>query len=483
LGRNYLFNLTYQLLSIVAPVVTTPVVARALGAENLGVWEYTNVIAQYFIMVGTVGLNLYGQREVAYRRADPGAVRSLFWEVALLRVATTGMATALFVGAVMLWSPYRLYYALLLVVVVGSMLDVSWLFQGLEDFRTTVTRNAVVKVVSIIAIVVFVRSSVDLPLYFLCQTVPTVLGNGILWFQGRRLIGRPQVSWRRAWGHLRPSLLLFLPQVSISVYTLLARPLLDWLAPGDAEAEVGYYGQTERIVKMMLMVVTAMGIVALPRVAHLHASGRVDEVAAHIVRALRFALLTSVPLALGLIGVASDFVPWFFGPGFDEVVVLMRWMAPMVVWIGLSNVLGMQFLLPTGRQRQFTVSVLLGASFTVALDFLIIPRWGALGAAVTAMLSEVVVAVAQGMFVQRQVDFRSVVRPALTYLTSGGVMFCAVWGVGQLVNVPVMVTGIQVGVGVLVYAGCLLVGRDELAWDVLRRVPVVGARLGKLRAS
>lgn len=192
--KNYLYNLSYQLLLIVLPIITTPYVSRVLGAEAIGTYAYTNSITQYFILFGCIGLNLYGQREIAYRQNNIGERNRVFCELVFLRTVTIIISLIVFYITFAREGQYAYIFIIQIMDIIASIFDVSWFFQGMEDFKKTVLRNFLARIVCVSLIFMFVKSSADLPLYVLFYSITLLLGNISMWFYIPKYIKRNDVK-------------------------------------------------------------------------------------------------------------------------------------------------------------------------------------------------------------------------------------------------------------------------------------------------
>ena len=141
--KNYIYNLIYQVLVLILPLVTTPYISRVLGAENIGIYSYTLSIVTYFILFGSLGVALYGQREIAYYQKDKKKYSIIFWEIVILRSITMTISLILFYIIFVNGNQYQIYYKILILELIGNCIDISWFFQGLEEFKKTVTRNMI----------------------------------------------------------------------------------------------------------------------------------------------------------------------------------------------------------------------------------------------------------------------------------------------------------------------------------------------------
>ena len=148
--KNYIYNLIYQIIVLILPLITTPYISRVLGAENIGIYSYTISIATYFVLFGSLGIALYGQREIAYYQEDKKKYSSIFWEIVILRSITMTISLILFYIIFVNGNQYQIYYKILILELIGNCIDISWFFQGLEEFKKTVTRNMIIKLISVI---------------------------------------------------------------------------------------------------------------------------------------------------------------------------------------------------------------------------------------------------------------------------------------------------------------------------------------------
>lgn len=181
ISKNYLYNLFYQILVIVMPLITTPYLSRVLGAEAIGVYSYTLSIATYFILFGTLGVSLYGQREIAYVQDDEKKRSIVFWEIVLLKTITMTISILIFWFTYGMYGEYKIYYRILIIELISQCIDISWFFQGIEEFKKTVIRNSIVKLIFAVCIFIFVKSPNDLIKYIVIIAGANLFGNLSLW--------------------------------------------------------------------------------------------------------------------------------------------------------------------------------------------------------------------------------------------------------------------------------------------------------------
>ena len=423
----------YQVFILLLPILTIPYVSRVLGPTGIGINAFTNSIVQYFVLFGTLGMTMYGNREVAYQRDQPEGLSNLFWELSVLRFVTTTIATMVYLAFIFLSGEYQLFYLIQGLFLIANAVDISWFFQGLEEFRITVLRNTLVKIVSLVLIFVLIRTKDDLWLYILILSGSQVLGNLTLFPYLRRYISRPHWSNLTLKRHFRPTLEMFVPQIATQVYLQLNKTMLGALIGVQAS---GFYDNSDKIVKIILAVVTATGTVLLPHSAHSYSQGRYDIIEPSLDRSMHFILLLAFPLATGLAGVAPLFTHIFFGKGFSPVSDLLIIESIVIVLVGISNAVGVQYLLPTNQLKTFTTSVIFGALVNIFLNLPLILLFQSDGAMVATVLSELLVTVYQLIKVKQQIDVFKLFREVWKYAFSAFAM-------GILVRIFTMILPIQ----------------------------------------
>lgn len=384
--KNYAYNLSYQLLIIVLPIITTPYVTRIFSSKDLGTYGYFNSIVTYFILLATLGVANYGTKEISGHRKD---IRKNFWGIYTLQLMATILSLTLYTLLCLFFSGMQNMMAYILgLSLISKGMDISWLFQGLEDFRLITARNTTVKLLGVISIFLFVKTPGDLYLYVFLLTFFELLGQLSMWLPARPYIGEPQFDLSYAKKHLKPVILLFIPQVAISLYVTLDRTMLGALSSTN---DVGIYDQALKIINILLTLVTSLGSVMLPRVSSLLSNG--DHKAVNKMHELSFLIYNLVifPIIAGLLIVNKDFVSFFLGKDFQEAYLAIAIMVFRMFFIGWTNIMGIQILIPHNKHREFMLSTTIPAVVSVGLNLLLIPPFGFVGASIVSVLTEALV--------------------------------------------------------------------------------------------
>ncbi|MBS5180518.1 MAG: oligosaccharide flippase family protein, partial [Streptococcus salivarius] len=358
--KNYAYNLSYQLLVIVLPIITTPYVTRIFSSKDLGTYGYFNSIVTYFILLATLGVANYGTKEISGHRKD---IRKNFWGIYTLQLIATILSLVLYTSLCLFFPGMQNMVAYILgLSLISKGMDISWLFQGLEDFRRITARNTTVKVLGVVSIFLFVKTPGDLYLYVFLLTFFELLGQLSMWLPARPYIGEPQFDLSYAKKHLKPVILLFLPQVAISLYVTLDRTMLGALSSTN---DVGIYDQALKIINILLTLVTSLGSVMLPRVSGLLSSG--DYKAVNKMHEFSFLIYNLVifPIIAGLLVVNKDFVSFFLGKDFQAANIAIAIMVFRMFFIGWTNIMGIQILIPHNKHREFMLSTTIPAVVSV----------------------------------------------------------------------------------------------------------------------
>lgn len=466
--KNYLYNLAYQILVMILPIITTPYISRVLGAENIGIYSYTLSISTFFILFGSLGIALYGQREIAYLQNDKKKYSNTFWEILILRCITMTISIIIFYFTFAIGNNnYNLYYKILILELIGNMLDISWFFQGLEEFKKTVLRNTIVKLIALFLTFTLIKTKNDLPIYFVIYVLSVLLGNLSLWLYLPKYLSKVKFTELKIFRHLKPTIALFIPQIAIQVYTLLDRTMIGTIIAD--KSEVGYYEQSQKIVKTTLTIITSLGTVMLPRVASTFAEGNNEKINEYMKNSFELVFMLAFPLIFGLISVSDAFVPFFFGEGYDKVIVLIKVICPIILLIGLSNVIGMQYLLPTKKQKEYTLSVLYGAIVNFIFNSLLIPKYGAIGASIGTVIAETTVTGTQIIYTRKDFDYKKILKYTKNYIIASVIMFICLLITRHFIANNVISVIAQVLVGMIVYALMLVIMKDEFFMGLIKK--------------
>lgn len=444
--KNFIYNVAYQVLTLILPFATSPYLSRVLGADGMGTYSYTYSVAYYFVLFAMLGVNNYGNRAVAMVRDSIDELSRTFWGIWSLQATLTVLVTAVYifyslifsndVTAALIWLPY----------VISAGLDVNWFFFGLERFKVTVTRNFFVKLATFVLTFVVVRGANALTAYLILMSLSLFVSVAVLWPFVLREVHLYRPRAREILSHLKPDLVLFVPVIAVSLYTVLDKVMLGQIA---GMVEVGYFENSLKVAQLPFTLISALGTVMLPHASNLYATGRKNEAVEYMAPSMWFALLLSSAFTFGLIAVSEEFVPIFFGPGFEPCSMLIGVAVLEMPFMAWANVIRTQWLIPTGRDRAYVTSVIAGAVVNVVVNLCLIPQFGALGASVGTLAAEIAVCVVQTVAVWGDLPLARWLKESLPGFIIGVAMLIVVRAASQIL--PTSVVGLlgEIAIGAL----------------------------------
>ena len=450
LKKNYVYNLLSQLLTIIIPVITTPYVSRVLGAQAIGDFGYTTGIVSYFCMVAMLGTANYAQREIARRHKSKNEVSCIFFEILSIRIVMILIVLVFYLVFINLpsWKHYRILFSVQVISFAAWGFDISWLFQGLEQFKVTALRNSIIKIISTVLILTLVKKESDLVLYTIIYCLSDLIGNITMWPSLKGKINRVCFSKLNLFRHSKGVWELFIPNIALQLYTVFDKTMLGSLVD---TLQVGYYSQAEKIIKIILVAISSLFTVLLPRFSY-----------------LKYTYFMAVPLTIGCISVSDYFVPVFFGSGYDEVSPLMKILAILFIVMSIEKLLG-TVLIAYSKQNIYTTSVVIASIVNVTLNliFILVFQLDAIGVAIASVIAEFVAMLVQLFNLPTCFHKSNVLVQLKKYAIAGiGMAFALM----IIKIVPMGLVGhltISVLLGATVYFGLLIITKDDMVSNVM----------------
>lgn len=468
LKLNYIYNVSYQVLSLITPLITTPYVSRVLGADGIGDYSFTASVVTYFSMVAVLGTLTYGNREISYLQDDRTARSTLFWEIELLSFLNTGICTAAYLIFLLFCDRSRFsLYAIQTISIVCVAFDIAWLLQGMEEFGKVMFRNMLFKVINIVFIFTAVRDKDDLFLYVAGMVLLALASNLSIWFYLPQYIDRPVWNNLHPMRHLKPTLALFLPSVAMSIYTVFDKTMIGLFANNF---ENGYYEQALKISKTALTLVTALGAVMIPRMGYYFNQKNMDKVKELTYQSYNFVWFLGVPLSFGLIGISQNLVPWFYGKGYDKITVLLPILGLLIIIIGLSNVTGIQYFVTTKREHLLTCTVIIGAVVNFVCNLILIPKLYSIGASIASVAAETVITLTQLYLIRNELSFTRIMAQSVKYLLAGACMLLVLFLENHYLSASVLHSSIMIFSGAIVYFVALFILKDQFFFAYVKQV-------------
>lgn len=458
--KNIIISTLYQILSVVTPLITAPYISRVIGPSGIGAYSYTSSIQLYFSLFAALGTAEYGMREIARVRMNVEERSRLFFEIELVSVLTS-------VGMLILWfifigfqKHYHIMYLILTLNLFNTMLDISWFYDGLEQFQYTVTKNAVVKIIGVILILLLVKSAKDTDLYVLIMTGSTLFGTMTMWLALKKFVVPTKIRLKSLKKHFHETVVYFIPTIATSIYTSMDKTLIGLITHSNDEN--AYYEQATKIINLIKAVTfTAVNSVLGARISFLFAQKKYVEIKQRIHMSINYIMFIGVGVCFGLIAISSTFVPIFFGNGWGKVILILQLFSPQVIIIGISNCLGWQYYTPAGLRKQSAIYIIIGAIVNLILNLCLIPYFASAGATVASIIAELTISILYLANSNGYLKVQYVINILLKKLIAGGIMCLIMYGLSMINIAQVYSLVIQFVGGSVVYIFILWILKDS----------------------
>lgn len=389
LKLNFILHNLRLFLTFTVPLVTFPYITRILGPINIGKVDFANSIVNYFVLFATLGIPTYGIREISnHRNSQYGLTRTVA-ELSVIQLITTLFSVIFYIVLVLLvpkFSEQKLLFLIIAPNIIFSAFGYEWFYIGIEDQSYITIRFIIIKFIQVFLIFLLVKEQND----FLEYAVILISLNGISSFFNIYRLNKYikfykviRIDLRK---HIKPIILMFISVIAISIYNQLDITMVGILV---GEREVGLYTTANKLIRIIISLVTSMGIVILPRLTNDLETGNLEGYKYHIKKSLSFILFLGFPLVLGLNIISDEFVFLLAGKEFSESSFSMRLLSPIILIVGLAQFVGFQILYSHKKEKFYTIAVTVAAIINFISNYLLIPIYKQNGAIIGTVIAEI----------------------------------------------------------------------------------------------
>ncbi|RKM53805.1 flippase [Butyrivibrio sp. X503] len=452
---NFIFNSIYQLSNILVPLVTMPYLSRVLGADGLGEYAYAYSVAFYFTIFIKLGLNNYGNRTIAYVKDDKKELSKTFWEIYSFQFILGVILFSVYAIYSLTLAPNKMLGIMMGIYVFSSLIDVNWCLYGLEKFKVTSTRDVLTKILTMVCIFIFVKRPEDVWLYALFFSGGMLLNQIVVIPLLNNEISFCKVSAEGVIKHIKPNLVLFIPVVAVSIYRTMDKIMLGVLS---TDSELGYYHSAENVIRVPMAFVNALGIVMLPRMSNMLARGDSKKsMESTFDKSIIVAMFLATSICFGIMTVSKEFVPIFYGPGFDKCNFLFYIILPGSMFEAFANVIRTQYLIPRKKDKIYVFSLIMGATLNLILNLILIPKYASVGASIGTFVAYATVCIVQAVCVFKEANIGRNILNSLPFVIAGVLMFVLLWQYTPKVSNEILALMVKIVMGGVVYLGSLAV--------------------------
>lgn len=388
--KNIFYNVLLAVSQLLFPLITFPYLARTLGPDQIGLLNFAESIARYFILIAALGIPIYGVREIAKQQEDAAKRTIVFFEVAIINLITT-IVLAVFFICIVFWVP-TLHKELPLfgwaiVYFIFQMFYFEWFFTGMNQFKFIALRSFIIRFLFILFVLFFIKLKSDYIKYMQMQVALSAIIAMINFKYLYSLLDIKQVSFSKLnlRQHFKPLLLLFLTIFSISIYFSLDTILLGFLANNES---VGYYASALKLTKLIIAVLGSITVALFPQMIQFYHNGGAEKFASMVKQCYTLILSLSIPIAILLVGMADDIIYLLLGQSYDRAVLPLQITAPLVVIVSLSGIFGFQVLSALSKDTSILLSAIVGMLVSIVLSIFLVPKYMENGEAITMLFTE-----------------------------------------------------------------------------------------------
>ncbi len=449
LKKNLVYSISYQILTVIVPLITSPYLSRVLGAEKIGVYSFCYSIAYYFMIFCMLGISNYGNRTIAKVRDSQQSVSKVFCSIYCIQLILS-------IASIILYLIYCNFFVksnITIMFIQGLFvlsygLDITWYFYGKENFKLTVLRNSFVKLLSLLCIILFVKNTEDLWKYTLIMAGSSLIGQIVTWPYALKEIKISFPKYAQLKNHIKPIFILFVPVLAISVFSYMDKIMI---GKYSSMIENGFYENSEKIISIPKALIAAVGSVLLPRSAYMVAHGESNKILNAIKKTMFLTFLFSFAMGFGLIGVSRNFSNVFWGNEFDRCYLVIVFLVPGLWFSVFGNVIRTQYLIPNEKDKEYTISLILGAVVNFIVNLVLIPSYGAIGAAIGTVAAEFALCFYQTFTVRKYLEIKKYLKNTIPFFVIGLIMAGFLIILQKVLPYSVLMLIVEILVGGLIY--------------------------------
>lgn len=461
LKSNFVYNLLNTSLGILFPLISFPYASRILMAERIGEVNFFQSIIQYVLLLTSLGIPMYAIREIAKVRDNVALRNKTLLEILILNLILTVLGYCIIFIILMTVDKVQVNVPLFLILSLSIILTTvgcDWFYQGVEDFKYITIRGIVVRSLALILLFLLVKTEQDVLYYAICITVGSLGGNIFNFVRLTKYVKFSELVSNdlKPFRHIKPVLRIFVLNLIISIYVNLNVVMLGFMKNNES---VGLFTSATKLTQVILSVVTSLGAVLLPRMSNMISNNQMLEFRELSQKSLDFISVITLPIVFGLIILSDFIIPIFCGDTYSDAILTLQILAPVIILIGVSNVLGIQILYPQGKENIVIFSTILGALVNVILNLWLIPLYSQNGAAVATLFAELVVTITMCIIGKRLIGVKWKKRYT-GYFTASIIMMGLIYLIKQINLSFILDFIVSVLAGTIIYLLFLIFTKD-----------------------
>lgn len=463
LKENIIYQGLYQLIRTLTPLITIPIISRVFGPTGVGIASFSFNIVQYFLMIASVGVQLYFNRIIAQSVGNKQHLSQQFWDIFISKLLLSVTVLVSYIATItLLIDDYYIIFLLQGIYIIGAALDISWFYAGTEKFKIPSLSNIVASGIVLGVVVIFVKDQSDLSLYVFTISIVTVINQIPLFIYLKRYIIFVSINWRQVWHIFCSSLAYLLPNGQLNLYTSISCVVLGLLGTYQ---QVGIFSNAFNILTVAIILINTFDLVMIPRITKMstHPSHSLTKTLADN---MNIQLILTVPMVFGLIAIMPSFYLWFFGEEFASTVPLMTILAILVLIIPLNMLISRQYLLIVNKIRLYNASITFGAVVNIVLCLILIYLFGIYGVAIARLVTEFILLIWRFIDITK-INVKLNIVSALQCTIAAVIMFIVLGVINHYLPPTMYATLLLIAIGIVVYLLLMMTMKNQYVWQIL----------------
>lgn len=466
---NFIMNIILSMSAFIFPLITFPYVSRVLLPIGTGKVSFANSIIAYFALFAQLGIPTYGIRACAIVRDDKEKLTKTVQELLIINTIISVLVYIVFIIALFTVPKMRSDSTLFLITsttIFFNVIGVEWLYKALEQYSYITIRSIIFKFIGLILMFILVKNSSDYVWYGFITIFAVSASNIFNFINLHKYVSLKPVGNYNFKVHLKAVTIFFAMSCATTIYTNLDSVMIGFI---KGATENGYYNAAVRIKSILVSIVTSLGAVLLPRASYYLENNYIDEFKKISKKAINFVILISIPMMIYFIMFAKESILFLAGDSYAKSIAPMQIIMPTLLFIGLTNIMGIQMLVPLGKEKYVLYSEIAGALIDLVLNALLIPCYGAAGAAVGTLVAEVVVWIVQFKYLKNDIIpiFKTIRYPLILL---AAVISAAVAGLTKILDWhPFFILVVSAILYFGIYFWVLIIGKESLILELKDR--------------
>lgn len=464
LRRNFIYNFITQLITVLTPLIISPYISRVLNVDLIGDYNYCYSIVTVFGLFANMGISVYGIPAIAKYKDSIEKRSKVFMELMIIKLAFSLFISIFYLLFIIFIAEqaYKIYFIIFGMYILSVFFDITWFFQGLENFKTVCFRTVFIKILSLISIFLFVKNKDDMNLYIVINMVSALLPNFVLLLLAKKYIIIKKYSFDIR-SHFKPIFNLFLPAIAYSLYGMLDKTMIKIITGGTTE--VGFYEQAYKIAFIGVTVISVFATVLSSRISSMKNDNDIRDV-----HKFSYCIVVSIgiPILIGLFLLADYFIPFYYGKGYEGSINILKIFSGLTFIVGISNFVSYQYFIPKLITKPSIIVIFCSIALNAILNVFFIKIWGGFGAALATVVAELFISISYMIFYSKFQKMSIVWNCVYKYFISGIITFVIVGAILKILPcTSFLLFLIYIFLILLVFVSIILILKDSIALKAL----------------